>query len=1012
MRKIIKFLLKNLLLISDLQKAMCNLVITLLITFYANAQTPDPTITTLFENAYHTWELERNAVGMYRDSKLFSGSDFHPASVANVGVGLVSLCIADAMNWETNAAQLVLKTLESVNGHTAGFTPDRNASGYFRHFIDMDTGAQAWSSEYSTIDTDLLALGAMFCKNYFSNNAQIVAQVDELWNSIDFTKAIANSSTGQIYLTMQENGEGGTALTSVYNEYMLVAWCAINDPNNDTTDAQQLWDSFYANTNNLPKSTYGGHTVLTDSNSGGFLSSFIHLFNFYMCNYFKNSTDYMNYFVNAYNADKQWWVDNSSPSYSWGHGAGVDLNGYKADKINDNADKIVSPHIIAGFLPINNNGKNDLLAQFNNNKGVYSLPDDPNKKILWRYSLSNTSWAGNSVQGIDYSTFLYGLASLPEYLGPNFFNTYNVINTGPICENRSIPGLISAEDYCTMNGVSGVPVGFIDPNDWMRYEVDIATADLYNIAIEYSSPNGGQFQIKEDGITKTTVNLPVTGGWGTYQTLNTTINLTAGAHEIEIFAVTGGFNLKSYNFTLPTPNVAPIANAGSDQVVTDTDNNKSEQVTLNGALSTDSDGTISSYDWSIPGQANVTGVSPSVSLPIGKHTITLTVTDNDGATHTDDVIINVVNIPGVIQAENWDRMSGIEGSPVGFIDAGDWLEYDINVNDSGTYNVAVHLASPDGGDQFQIKVDGVVKTTVNVSSTGGWSTYQTQSATIDLDAGTHVLQIYAVTGGYNLDWFDFSLSQWTEISYSDFENGWGIWTDGGDDCTLYNSGTFAHQGNSAANIQDNSGVTSSFYHTNGIDVSSYQKIKIEFWFRAVSMENGEDFFVEYFDGTSWNIIQTLKKGTDFENNTFLSKSVEISKTNFTFPNNAKIRFRCDASGNKDDIYIDEIRISVNALTSSKSEQTKSLSTVIDEVQKVVVQVYPNPVKHGHLINIKSSQFQGKTLIEVYDTSGRFIFKNSYKGSNIEIGTNNLKRGNYIIKIVNKDSVIVKKIYVK
>ncbi|MEE4257812.1 MAG: PKD domain-containing protein, partial [Bacteroidales bacterium] len=45
----------------------------------------------------------------------------------------------------------------------------------------------------------------------------------------------------------------------------------------------------------------------------------------------------------------------------------------------------------------------------------------------------------------------------------------------------------------------------------------------------------------------------------------------------------------------------------------------------------------------------------------------------------------------------------------------------------------------------------------------------------------------------------------TLLSFTDFEGGWGIWTDGGGDCELYTSGTYAYNGSNAADIQDNSG---------------------------------------------------------------------------------------------------------------------------------------------------------------------------------------------------------------
>ncbi|MDQ7033420.1 MAG: hypothetical protein Q9P01_00875 [Anaerolineae bacterium] len=91
----------------------------------------------------------------------------------------------------------------------------------------------------------------------------------------------------------------------------------------------------------------------------------------------------------------------------------------------------------------------------------------------------------------------------------------------------------------------------------------------------------------------------------------------------------------------------PIANAGLDQNIIDVDNSGSELVTLDGSLSTDSDGTIVSYAWSENGIVIATGVNPQVSLSVGVHNIILTVTDDDGATGGDIVVITVES-PSVV----------------------------------------------------------------------------------------------------------------------------------------------------------------------------------------------------------------------------------------------------------------------------------------------------------------------------------------------------------------------------
>ncbi len=88
--------------------------------------------------------------------------------------------------------------------------------------------------------------------------------------------------------------------------------------------------------------------------------------------------------------------------------------------------------------------------------------------------------------------------------------------------------------------------------------------------------------------------------------------------------------------------ITPTANAGSDRTITDSDDNGSERVMLDGSGSSDSDGSIESYSWQEEGEEIARGVNPTVDLAIGTHTITLVVTDDDGATARDEVVIEVV----------------------------------------------------------------------------------------------------------------------------------------------------------------------------------------------------------------------------------------------------------------------------------------------------------------------------------------------------------------------------------
>lgn len=94
----------------------------------------------------------------------------------------------------------------------------------------------------------------------------------------------------------------------------------------------------------------------------------------------------------------------------------------------------------------------------------------------------------------------------------------------------------------------------------------------------------------------------------------------------------------------PVGNQPPTADGGLDQTVTDTDDGGDEDVTLDGSGSSD-DGTIVSYVWTESAVEIATGVNPLVTFAVGEHTVTLTVTDDEGATDTDVVVITVDPAP-------------------------------------------------------------------------------------------------------------------------------------------------------------------------------------------------------------------------------------------------------------------------------------------------------------------------------------------------------------------------------
>jgi hypothetical protein len=347
---------------------------------------------------------------------------------------------------------------------------------------------------------------------------------------------------------------------------------------------------------------------------------------------------------------------------------------------------------------------------------------------------------------------------------------------------------IEAENWTNMSGVQtettydaggGLNVGWIDLGDWMEYSINPSTTGTYTFKFRIATPNNGaQFQVKkQDGTVLATINVPNTGAYQTWQTTSANINLTAGQQTIRLqSSATPAWNINWFDIVGGGGgNVAPVANAGPDKTITLPTNS----VALSGSGS-DADGSIASYSWSkVSGPSgssfsSTTSASTTVSgLVQGTYVFRLTVTDNLGATGSDDVTVTVngATPPSTtihIEAENWTAMSGVQtetvydaggGLNVGWIDPGDWMEYSINPSTTGSYTVNLRIATPNNGAQFQIKsANGTVLATVNVPNTGAYQTWQTTSTTINLTAGQQTIRLQSsATPGWNINWLDLIL---------------------------------------------------------------------------------------------------------------------------------------------------------------------------------------------------------------------------------------------------------------
>lgn len=120
-----------------------------------------------------------------------------------------------------------------------------------------------------------------------------------------------------------------------------------------------------------------------------------------------------------------------------------------------------------------------------------------------------------------------------------------------------------------------------------------------------------------------------------------------------------------------------------------------------------------------------------------------------------------------VQAESYNAMSGVQtettadtggGLNVGYLDAGDWMAYTIDVPTAGDYVIQYRVASLSGGGRISLEQNSgtTVRGTLAVPATGGWQTWTTISHTVSLAAGRQNIAIGVAAGGYNLNWWSFT----------------------------------------------------------------------------------------------------------------------------------------------------------------------------------------------------------------------------------------------------------------
>ncbi|HUK34953.1 MAG TPA: carbohydrate-binding protein [Vicinamibacterales bacterium] len=253
----------------------------------------------------------------------------------------------------------------------------------------------------------------------------------------------------------------------------------------------------------------------------------------------------------------------------------------------------------------------------------------------------------------------------------------------------------------------GYDIGWIDAGEWLNYTVKVTAAGDYTVQLRVASLAAATMHVGFNGPSEgqwKTVSIPATGGWQNWTSINVSVTLGAGVQQMTVLFDTGGMNLESAmvtnasNTTLTPFSGTPVPLPG--QIL---------------AANFDNGGESVAYHDTTPGNTG-------------------------GAYRNTDVDL---------------EESSEGGYDVGWIDAGEWLNYTVNVTTAGNCTVQLRVASPSGGASLHVGFNGPSEgtwKTVSIPATGGWQNWTTVSVPVTLGLGVQQMTLYFDTAGLNVLW--------------------------------------------------------------------------------------------------------------------------------------------------------------------------------------------------------------------------------------------------------------------
>lgn len=420
------------------------------------------------------------------------------------------------------------------------------------------------------------------------------------------------------------------------------------------------------------------------------------------------------------------------------------------------------------------------------------------------YSDESIPYTIQDIPGVVHTTdFSMGVAGSAYFETTSLANysvstgNYTSWNDGWAYRNDAVDIEVSEDNSTITNGYN---IGFMGSGEWLQYDINVASPAVYDVEVRVAAGGtDGKFHLTANGAAITpSIDVANTGGWQSWQTVIVNdVILDPSDTKLRFYVDQDGYNLGSMNFIA----VGPSNMIATDFVSAITLDQSTVQLSINKPLADPLPASPANFVIFVNG-----GSIPITDLELdedNKRIIRFTVDHTfkasedikisytgtqiaatDGTNLTvftqepvQNNVIEIFPVPGRIEAEDYFFQAGTQlentsdvggGQNIGYLDPGDYLDYYVEVSETGLYRVDYRTAAESemGAIELQLIDDNgnaIPMQTVSFPATGGWQNWETTSANVAFfNTGQKQIRVLIKEPLFNLNWFEFSFLTATE----------------------------------------------------------------------------------------------------------------------------------------------------------------------------------------------------------------------------------------------------------